>query len=159
MKTALSYFKELCEGIERDGLTKNEKIITSPQGARVILSDGREVINMCANNYLGLGNNPEVISSAIESYKNYGYGLSSVRFICGTQSVHKHCHLCSGSFRKERKPDRRPPCGQSVELHHPYGETERKVFRFSGEINHFPFFRSCALSPAPGWWSAPEQRE
>ena len=89
MKEALKIFKETCVNIEKEGLTKNEKIITTPQGAKVALSDGREVVNMCANNYLGLGNNPEVIEAARESYKKYGYGLSSVRFICGTQSVHK----------------------------------------------------------------------
>ena len=90
MKTALNYFRQTCETIEKEGLTKNEKIITTPQGAKVKLSDGREVINMCANNYLGLGNNPEVIKAAKESYDKYGYGLSSVRFICGTQELHKN---------------------------------------------------------------------
>ncbi len=90
MKTALKYFKETCEQIEKDGLTKNEKIITTPQGAKVRLSDGKEVINMCANNYLGLGNNPDVIAAAKASYDAYGYGLSSVRFICGTQELHKN---------------------------------------------------------------------
>ena len=89
MKTALKYFDDLCESIERDGLTKNEKIIVSPQGAKVSLQDGREVINMCANNYLGLASDPRIIGAAKESYDTYGYGLSSVRFICGTQSVHK----------------------------------------------------------------------
>ncbi len=89
MKSAFKYFKETCETIEKEGLTKNEKIITTPQGAKVSLSDGREVINMCANNYLGLGNNPEVIEAAKKSYEDYGYGLSSVRFICGTQEIHK----------------------------------------------------------------------
>ena len=89
MKAALKYFKETCETIEREGLTKNEKVITSPQGAKVSLSNGREVINMCANNYLGLANNKEVIEAAKKSYDNYGYGLSSVRFICGTQKLHK----------------------------------------------------------------------
>ena len=89
MKTALKYFDDLCESIERDGLTKNEKIIVSPQGAKVSLQDGREVINMCANNYLGLASDPRIIAAAKESYDTYGYGLSSVRFICGTQSVHK----------------------------------------------------------------------
>ena len=89
MKTALKYFKETCETIEKEGLTKNEKIITTPQGAKVKLSDGKQVINMCANNYLGLGNNPDVINAAKESYDSYGYGLSSVRFICGTQELHK----------------------------------------------------------------------
>ena len=89
MKTALKYFKETCENIEKEGLTKNEKVITSPQGAKVILSDGREVINMCANNYLGLANNKDIIDAVKESYSTYGYGLSSVRFICGTQKLHK----------------------------------------------------------------------
>ncbi len=89
MKTALKYFKETCEEINREGLTKNEKVITSPQGSKVDLSDGKKVINMCANNYLGLGNNSEVIEAAKDSYSKYGYGLSSVRFICGTQKVHK----------------------------------------------------------------------
>ena len=89
MKTALKYFKETCETIEKEGLTKNEKIITSPQGAKVELKDGKELINMCANNYLGLANNPKVINAAKNSYEKYGYGLSSVRFICGTQKIHK----------------------------------------------------------------------
>jgi glycine C-acetyltransferase len=89
MKTALKYFENTCAEIDAQGLTKGEKIITSPQGARVNLSDGREVINMCANNYLGLANDPEVIASAKKSYDEYGYGLSSVRFICGTQKLHK----------------------------------------------------------------------
>lgn len=89
MKTALKYFREICHSIERDGLTKNEKIMVSPQGARVYLEDGRELINMCANNYLGLANNEAVIRAAQQSYEQYGYGLSSVRFICGTQDLHK----------------------------------------------------------------------
>ena len=89
MKTALKYFKQACENIEKEGLTKNEKVITSPQGAKVNLQCGKEVINMCANNYLGLANNSEIIKAAKESYDNYGYGLSSVRFICGTQKLHK----------------------------------------------------------------------
>ncbi len=89
MKTALKYFKEVCETIEKEGLTKNEKVITSPQGSKVQLNDGRELINMCANNYLGLANNSDVIKAAKNSYDEYGYGLSSVRFICGTQKLHK----------------------------------------------------------------------
>ena len=89
MKSAIKYFKEICDTIESEGLTKNEKIITTPQGARVRLADGREVINMCANNYLGLASNSEVIEAAKASYDARGYGLSSVRFICGTQDIHK----------------------------------------------------------------------
>ena len=98
MKSALKYFTETCRAIERDGLTKHEKVITSPQGAKVNLNDGRAVINMCANNYLGLANNPEVIAAAKASYDEYGYGLSSVRFICGTQSVHKKLEAAVSSF-------------------------------------------------------------
>ena len=90
MKKALSIFKEVCETIERDGLTKNEKVITTKQGARVGLNDGRTVVNMCANNYLGLAGNDEVIAAAKASYDTHGYGLSSVRFICGTQDLHKN---------------------------------------------------------------------
>lgn len=88
MKTALNYFRATCEEIEAGGMAKNEKIITTPQGARV-LANGRELINLCANNYLGLASNPTVIEAAKASYDKWGYGLSSVRFICGTQEVHK----------------------------------------------------------------------
>jgi len=98
MKTALRYFDELCQNIEKEGLTKNEKVITSPQGAKVKLQDGRELINMCANNYLGLANNEQVIRAAQKSYESYGYGLSSVRFICGTQSLHKQLEAKLSEF-------------------------------------------------------------
>ena len=97
-KSALKYFTYTCEQIERDGLSKNEKVIMTPQGARVRLSDGREVINMCANNYLGLANEPEVIEAAKKSYDEFGYGLSSVRFICGTQDLHKRLERAVSDF-------------------------------------------------------------
>lgn len=98
MKTALKYFKEVCENIEKEGLTKNEKVIVSPQGGKVSLKEGKQVINMCANNYLGLANSPEVIEAARKSYDEYGYGLSSVRFICGTQKQHKDLEEKLSSF-------------------------------------------------------------
>lgn len=98
MKTALKYFRQTCESIEAEGLSKNEKVITSPQGAKVRLTDGKEVINMCANNYLGLSNSAEVIEAARKSYSDYGYGLSSVRFICGTQKLHKDLESKLSSF-------------------------------------------------------------
>ena len=88
MKSALNYFRATCEEIAAGGMAKNEKIITTPQGARV-LANGRELINLCANNYLGLASNETVINAAKNSYDKWGYGLSSVRFICGTQEVHK----------------------------------------------------------------------
>jgi glycine C-acetyltransferase len=75
--------------IKQAGLWKNERIIASQQKNDITLEDGSEVINMCANNYLGLANNPQLIAAAKESYEQWGFGLSSVRFICGTQSIHK----------------------------------------------------------------------
>ncbi|NCA74753.1 MAG: glycine C-acetyltransferase [Alphaproteobacteria bacterium] len=76
------------DGIIHDGLYKNERIITTPQGVE-IMTNGRKVLNMCANNYLGLSNDPRVMSGANYTFFKYGFGLSSVRFICGTQKVHK----------------------------------------------------------------------
>ena len=80
--------KDLTE-IKEAGLWKTERIIASQQKNDITLADGSEVINMCANNYLGLANNPQVIQAAKDSYDQWGYGLSSVRFICGTQTIHK----------------------------------------------------------------------
>lgn len=86
-------FKEFLEeelrGIEAAGLYKRERFITSPQNARITVKDGREVLNLCANNYLGLANHPEVVGAARESLEERGYGMASVRFICGTQDIHK----------------------------------------------------------------------
>jgi glycine C-acetyltransferase len=80
--------KELKE-IEEAGLFKKERIITTPQGADIRLADGREVINFCANNYLGLSSHPKVVEAAKHAIDTHGYGMSSVRFICGTQDIHK----------------------------------------------------------------------
>ena len=77
------------QSIRDAGLFKNERVIATPQGARVRTSDGREVINLCANNYLGLSSHPRVIEAAHEALRTHGFGLSSVRFICGTQDLHK----------------------------------------------------------------------
>lgn len=77
------------EAIEEAGLYKTERIITSPQGSVIRTADGKEVINLCANNYLGLSSHPEVLKAAHEALDSHGFGLSSVRFICGTQDLHK----------------------------------------------------------------------
>ncbi len=77
------------ESIQNAGLFKKERIITSPQAALIKTAEGREVINFCANNYLGLSSHPQVIEAAHETIKTHGYGMSSVRFICGTQDIHK----------------------------------------------------------------------
>jgi len=83
-----SFSNDLDE-IKTAGLWKTERVIASEQKNDITLADGTEVINMCANNYLGLANNPDVIQAAIDSYEQWGFGLSSVRFICGTQTIHK----------------------------------------------------------------------
>jgi glycine C-acetyltransferase len=84
--------------IRDKGLYKDERIIASPQSATIRLADGREVLNMCANNYLGLAGHPDVISAAQEAVAQWGYGLSSVRFICGTQSLHKQLEAAMSGF-------------------------------------------------------------
>jgi glycine C-acetyltransferase len=77
------------QDIRSAGLYKSERIITTPQGAVIRTADGREVINFCANNYLGLSDHPEVIAAAKQTIDTHGFGMSSVRFICGTQDIHK----------------------------------------------------------------------
>ncbi len=83
------FYQNILNGIEKEGLYKNERVITSPQKATIEVKGGKEVLNMCANNYLGLADNPTIIQAAKESFDKWGYGLSSVRFICGTQEIHK----------------------------------------------------------------------
>ena len=84
-----SHISDELKQIRDDGLYKAERIITSPQQAMITVEGGQKVLNLCANNYLGLADHPEVIRAAQESYAQWGYGLSSVRFICGTQQIHK----------------------------------------------------------------------
>lgn len=88
-KRMLSYITEQIQEIKDQGLYKSERIITTPQKSMIKTNSGIEVLNLCANNYLGLSNHPEIIQAAENAYKKWGFGLSSVRFICGTQQVHK----------------------------------------------------------------------
>ena len=90
MKSAYQYFNETLDQLKADGLYKNERIITTPQQSHIDTTAKKNVINMCANNYLGLSNSPRLIEAAKKSYDTWGYGLSSVRFICGTQQLHKN---------------------------------------------------------------------
>lgn len=98
-------FKSARESITQDlkdiaaqGLYKTERILGSDQKSRITLADGREVINMCANNYLGLANNSELIQAAKDGLDKWGFGLASVRFICGTQSIHKQLEQAMSDF-------------------------------------------------------------
>ena len=84
-----SFLQAELNSIREAGLYKKERIITTPQGAAIRTTDGKEVLNFCANNYLGLSSHPEVIAAAKHAIDTHGYGLSSVRFICGTQDIHK----------------------------------------------------------------------
>jgi glycine C-acetyltransferase len=84
--------------IESAGLTKHERLITTPQGAHVGVTGGREVLNLCANNYLGLAQHPEVNAAAARGLHDWGYGMASVRFICGTQTLHKQLEETLSAF-------------------------------------------------------------
>jgi glycine C-acetyltransferase len=85
----LDHVRQELQAIDAAGLTKRERIIATPQGATVRTADGRELLNLCANNYLGLSSHPAVIEAAHQALRSHGFGLSSVRFICGTQDLHK----------------------------------------------------------------------
>lgn len=85
----LESLDEQVEQIREGGLYKEERIITSPQGAAITVRPRDEVLNFCANNYLGLSDHPAVVKAAHEALDRWGYGMSSVRFICGTQDIHK----------------------------------------------------------------------
>src|ERR1700733_6879196 len=82
-------FTSQLQEIRQAGLYKSERILESPQNARVDLPAGKAILNLCANNYLGLADHPEIVKAAHEALDRWGYGLSSVRFICGTQQIHK----------------------------------------------------------------------
>ena len=83
------HLNEQLDQIRESGLYKNERVIATPQSAHIGLADGARVLNMCANNYLGLANHPAIVKAAREALDEWGYGLASVRFICGTQTLHK----------------------------------------------------------------------
>lgn len=93
-----SFLQSELQGIENAGLYKNERIIVSPQGAAIRVSDGKEVLNFCANNYLGLSNNQQLKDAAKSAIDTHGYGMSSVRFICGTQDFHKQLETSIARF-------------------------------------------------------------
>ena len=98
MKDALKIYQKELESIRESGTYKDERVITTPQKARIDTTKAHGVLNMCANNYLGLSDNPELIKAAKESYDKWGFGLSSVRFICGTQQLHKDLEKAIANF-------------------------------------------------------------
>ena len=88
MDTITKQLKKELEEMKKNGLYKDERLIYSQQNAQIIINKNIEVLNFCANNYLGLSNHPDLLIAAKEAIDKFGFGLSSVRFICGTQSIH-----------------------------------------------------------------------
>jgi len=97
-ENAYGFYVSELESIKKSGLYKKESVLTGPQGAHITVGERKGILNLCANNYLGLANHPDVIAAARESYDRLGYGLSSVRFICGTQDVHKELEAKLSEF-------------------------------------------------------------
>lgn len=96
--TMRTHIAATLDDIRNSGLYKEERILSSPQGATITTADGRQVLNFCANNYLGLSGDSRVVAAARDSYEQWGFGLSSVRFICGTQQLHKQLESRISSF-------------------------------------------------------------
>ena len=100
MQNFYNVIRPILEQIQKDGLYKDERVITSPQGIAISVesSHTKEEINFCSNNYLGLSNDPDVVEAAVDALRTHGFGLSSVRFICGTQDLHKRLEEELSSF-------------------------------------------------------------
>ena len=98
MNNSNQLYKNTLDDIEADGLYKKERIITTPQSVKIKTNNDDEVLNFCANNYLGLADNPDVINAAKDGLDKYGFGMASVRFICGTQELHKELELKISQF-------------------------------------------------------------
>ena len=98
MNNSNQLYKNTLEDIESEGLYKKERIITTPQSVNIKTTNGNDVLNFCANNYLGLADNAEIINAAKDGLDKYGFGMASVRFICGTQELHKELELKISQF-------------------------------------------------------------
>src|SRR3989441_11986058 len=98
------------EEIKSQGLFKTERIITSPQDAHIAITGGKRVLNMCANNYIGLAYHPALIATAREALETHGFGMASVRFICGTQDIHKELEAALTKFLGTEETILYPSC-------------------------------------------------
>ncbi|MXZ04044.1 MAG: glycine C-acetyltransferase [Rhodothermaceae bacterium] len=137
----------MLNGIREAGLYKNERQITTPQGARVGISDGSEVINLCANNYLGLAQHQEVRTAAMQGLNDWGYGMASVRFICGTQTLHKQLEDVLSDFLGAEDTILYPSCfDANGGLYETILGPEDAVF--SDELNHASIIDGIRLSKA-----------
>jgi glycine C-acetyltransferase len=95
-----NHLEEELQSIRTQGLFKTERLLSTPQRAHIRTADGKEVLNFCANNYLGLADHPEVIEAARNALDKWGFGLASVRFICGTQEIHKELEAALSRFHQ-----------------------------------------------------------
>ena len=109
MKQAIEKYRGELESIREAGTWREERVITTPQLSRIDTTQAKRVVNMCANNYLGLSDHSALIQAAKESYDRWGFGLSSVRFICGTQAIHKELEGSWRSFWAWTTPSSTPP--------------------------------------------------
>src|SRR5512141_1502942 len=96
--TFTDHLRKTLGEIEAAGLGKRERVLTTHQSAHIAVASGQKVLNLCANNYLGLADNPELVAAAKASLERWGYGLASVRFICGTQQIHKDLEAALSRF-------------------------------------------------------------
>src|SRR5207244_12206168 len=96
--------------IKSQGLYKTERIITTPQDAHISVADGKRVLNMCANNYLGLADHPALIAAAKAALDTHGFGIGSVRFLCGTQDIHKELEAALTKFLETEETILYPSC-------------------------------------------------
>src|SRR5881409_957951 len=101
---------QMLEEIKSQGLFKTERVITTPQDADIAIADGKRVLNMCANNYLGLADHPALIAAAKEALDTHGFGMASVRFICGTQDIHKGLETALTKFLGTEETILYPSC-------------------------------------------------
>jgi len=141
--------RQLAE-IRAAGLFKDERLIASPQGAHILLQDGRKVLNLCANNYLGLSGHPELIAAAQAALARWGYGLSSVRFICGTQTLHKELERRLADFLGVEDALLYSSCFDANGGLFETLLTEEDVV-ISDELNHASIIDGIRLSKAQRW--------
>src|SRR6187455_1752835 len=104
------HISQTLEDIESQGLYKTERVITTPQDAHIAITGGKRVLNMCANNYLGLADHPALIAAAKEALDSHGFGMASVRFICGTQDIHKELEAALAKFLGTEETILYPSC-------------------------------------------------
>src|ERR1051325_1825034 len=138
------------EEIKSQGLFKTERVITSPQDAHIAITGGKRVLNMCANNYLGLADHPALIAAAKEALQTHGFGMASVRFICGTQDIHKELEAALTKFLGTENTILYPSCFDANGGLFETLLTEKDAV-ISDELNHASIIDGIRLCKAQRW--------